>query len=203
MASTRHLSKGWRDSRIRRLPDCQIARLNLKICESENLRIKSFRYRSTNGAELFEQRLQDILFAQCVHRRSTFHGPLVLHDAATAGAIHPQRGKRLFLRCVERELDEVVTGSGERHAQAAVGGENGEVIPFGSERVDEHLDERRRRGFEKLLVRGRGFIQLRPAGGGILATVFDGGANAFAQFGGLDSKGFAGHDRHVHSTHKK
>ena len=187
MASTRHLSKGWRDSRIRRLPDCQIARLNLTICDL-NLRMKNFRYLSTNGASSSSSACRTSSSLSRVHRRSTFHGPLVLHDAAAAGAIHPQRGKRLFLRCVERELDEVVTGPGERHAQAAVGGKNCEVIPFGSERVDEHLDDRRRRGFEQLLVRGRGFVELRPAGGGILATVFDGGANAFAQLRRLDSK---------------
>ena len=78
------------------------------------------------------------------------------------------------------------------------------LMPFGAERVGEHLHERNGRRIRAVLCTPprlrRAFV---AAGRRVLAAVLDGRAKTFSQLGSFDSDGLARHGWYVHSTHNK
>ena len=104
----------------------------------------------------------------------------MLQNSASAALIDTQDDERLGLGRVERELDEIFGGLGRRQPKAAVRREHGEVVALCAQRIREHVCERRGGVFEKLVVRSRGFVQLRAARGSGAAALIDGGADSFS-----------------------
>ena len=144
--------------------------------------------------DLFQQRLQDILFAQLVHRRSTFHRPLVLDDAPAAGAVHASaaNGSSCDVSSANSMKSSADFASAMRRP------------PFGVKTVKLYPSARSALAsfctsgaavIRALGVRGRRVVERRAARRGALAAVCRWPARRrFAELGDFDSGSLARHE---------